>query len=442
MTRKRSSRAVLFTVVLSSALLLATACFASGQVGVIAVGDGSMRLRVQSGSYAVSGRTIEVPQTVDLDIALPERVAVTGEKMEIGDKDLAFGNGPGRLQRTLGPVDTFTALSHALVPQSLKVSSADGATIYREGQDYLVDPLWGCIWRAPGSAIPAGASLLVDYEVYLQRIDIVQASEDGGVSVKRGASVAVCPEIPKPDKGAVQLAAVFVKLGTTALDSTMIYPAPSVDCSWRDFVRTIDSDRIGNTRRLLREGKPVTVVCWGDSVTWGCSPSSHDKCYVELFRRELQSAYPRSKITLINAGIGGSSTESRLPGFEKEVLDNNPDLITVEFVNDWGLPVEKITANWAEFAKRARARNPKVEFIILTPHFIMPEWMGSYAKAIAAMRKAADDNGMALGDTANIWANLRDVGIPYESLLANGINHPNDLGHEFFAETLMTLLSP
>ena len=30
----------------------------------------------------------------------------------------------------------------------------------------------------------------------------------------------------------------------------------------------------------------------------------------------------------------------------------------------------------------------------------------------------------------------------YEILLANGINHPNDLGHEFFAECLMRLVRP
>ena len=58
------------------------------------------------------------------------------------------------------------------------------------------------------------------------------------------------------------------------------------------------------------------------------------------------------------------------------------------------------------------------------------------------MQEAAKENRAALGDTANIWAHLRSVGIAYETLLANGINHPNDLGHEFFAECLMRLMSP
>jgi hypothetical protein len=175
-------------------------------------------------------------------------------------------------------------------------------------------------------------------------------------------------------------------------------------------------------------------------VTAGGSSSSPDKCYVELFRSRLKAAYPDTPITLVNAGIGGSNTDSRRAGFEKEVLAHKPDLITVEFINDVGMGPDRITSNWAEFVARSRQANPKVEFIFLTPHFVMPEWMAGFDKSVAAMRKAAQTNGAALADTTNVWANLRGVGIPYETLLANGINHPDDLGHEFFAECLMRLM--
>ncbi len=35
---------------------------------------------------------------------------------------------------------------------------------------------------------------------------------------------------------------------------------------------------------------------------------------------------------------------------------------------------------------------------------------------------------------------LQDLGIPYETLLRNGINHPDDRGHAFFADELMRVL--
>jgi len=103
---------------------------------------------------------------------------------------------------------------------------------------------------------------------------------------------------------------------------------------------------------------------------------------------------------------------------------------------------EKIKANYAEFTAKARQKNPKVEFIIITPHYMLSEWMSNYEKSIPAMRVAAEDNKAALADATNVWANLYKIGIPYEIILANGINHPNDLGHEFFMACLMELLAP
>ena len=35
------------------------------------------------------------------------------------------------------------------------------------------------------------------------------------------------------------------------------------------------------------------------------------------------------------------------------------------------------------------------------------------------------------------WEQLEFQGIPYETLLKNGINHPDDRGHRIFAEELM-----
>ncbi len=68
--------------------------------------------------------------------------------------------------------------------------------------------------------------------------------------------------------------------------------------------------------------------------------------------------------------------------------------------------------------------------------------MASFKGGVGAMRDAASDNKVALADTTHIWENLGSIGIPYETLLANGLNHPNDLGHEFFAACLMELLKP
>jgi lysophospholipase L1-like esterase len=386
---------------------------------------------------------VKVPLAVEIPVAPADRVIVTSEEQVLSEEQPRMYIGGTTLAKTLGPVDTGTRLPMAIIPESVRVhSTPDGGTVYGEGKDYSLEHYWGGMSRIEGGRIAKGQKVYIDYEVYLQRIDAVQVSPAGGVTVKKGKAVPVCPEIPAPDEGCAVLANIYIPYQTTAITAENIYPLPAEDVTWRDFIKVSGRRYLKKTLSLLKAGKPVTIICWGDSVTTGGSSSTPGKCYVELFRARLKAAYPHSEITLINAGIGGSSTESRRDGFQKEVLDYKPDLITVEFVNDVGMAPEKIEANWTEFIARARQALPEVEFILLTPHFMQPDWMGNFQNSVPAMRRVAAERKVALGDTANIWASLRGLGIPYETLEANAINHPNDLGHEFFTATLMKLMSP
>lgn len=400
----------------------------------------SMAVRVEAGKYVVRGETVKVDHAVELPIEPPERVSVEGEEHVLTDeKPAAYFMGTA-LKKTLGPVDTGTRLPKAIVPESVRVY-ADGK-VFEEGKDYFLDHEWGGLCRLETGSIPKAAKVWVDYEVYLQRVDSIMQYDDGTVFVKKGVSAPICPDISEAYRKSSVLANIYIPYRTTAITADNICPMPRKVVSWMDFVKVSGRENLSNTLGLLKAGKPVTVVCWGDSVTAGGSAVPYEKSYVELFRAHLKAAYPKANINLINAGIGGSNTDSRRDGFEKEVLSYNPDLITVEFVNDAGKSPEGIKKNWDEFIARARAKNPKVEFILITPHFVMPEWMGNFGKSIPAMRQAALDNKVALADTTHIWENLRSLGIPYETLEANGINHPNNLGHQFFAECLMRLISP
>ncbi len=402
----------------------------------------AMGIEVEQGSYTVRGREIIVSRSVALIIDPPERVRVQDEEHILTNEQPRAYIGGASLKKTLGPVDTQTRLPRAIAPESVKVKSRpSGGEIFIEGKDYILDHDWGGLARLDSGRIGADNKVYVDYEVYLQRIDAIQVTREGKAIIRKGEPVPVCPRPPAPDDGCTLLASIYVPYRTSRITTENIFMEPGEDMTWRHFIKTSAREHVGRTRKLLADGKPVTIVCWGDSVTQGASPSSHDKCYVELFRNRLRVAYPEANITLINAGIGGSNTDSRRDGYESEVLAHKPDLITVEYVNDAGKSPEQIQANYTEFISRARQANPNVEFIILTPHYVMPDWMGNFPNSIPAMRAAAARNKVALGDTTNIWANLRRIGVPYESLLANGINHPDDLGHEFFAATLMQLMS-
>lgn len=423
--------------------VLVLGCCAAVNSAVKPLEKPAMAVLVEAGEYTVRGHAVKVASTVELAVEPRDAVHVIAEEHVLGTDSAKSWGGGTSLAKVLGPVDIGTRLPNALDGDSVVVYSGPGReTIYSVNKDYDLDRAWGGISRIEGGAIAKDAKVLVDYTVYLQRIDTVQVSKAGAASIKKGVSAAVCAGGTEPDTGCTPIANIFVAYQTAAIGTEDIYPLPEKHLDWQSFIETSGRKNLSHTLGLLKAGKPVTVVCWGDSVTWGGSSSAPDKCYVELLRSQMKAAYPKCDITLINAGIGGSNTQSRHDGYDKEVLSYNPDLITVEFVNDIGLGPDVIKKNWAEFIERARQKNPNVEFILITPHNIMQEWMANFPVGADAMRRAAVDNKVALADANNVWMNLRTVGIPYFSLLANGINHPNDLGHEFFASCIMQLLGP
>jgi lysophospholipase L1-like esterase len=427
--------------ILAGLSLIATAGAASA--AVLPLDTPAMAVKVEAGQYMVRGQKVHVPAEITLDIDQADKIRAESEECVIvDDRPQAYIGGTG-LKNTFGPVDTGTRLPNSIDPASVRVHSLpSGGTVYEEGTDYFIDPVWGGMSRIPTGAIAKDAKVYVDYEVFFQRIDSIQVSKAGLVSVKKGKAAHICPEPPVADKGSVIIANIYIPFRTTAITTDLIYPLPAKRVSWKNFIKVSGKEYLSNTLALLGESKPINIVCWGDSVTSGGSATPYQKCYVEQFRAHLKAAYPDAKINLMNAGIGGSNTESRHAGYQKEVLDLKPDLITVEFINDMGLGADIIKRNWHQFIADARIRNPKVEFILIIPHFMMASWNGTYEKGAEAMRQIAKDDKVALADTGNIWANLRTIGMPYEVRLANGINHPDNEGHEYFTAGLMKLLAP
>lgn len=425
-------------------LILALAVMKAGTPSapvVVQMEKPSMAVQVNAGKYTILGKKVSVPTTTVLAVDPPEKISVTNEEHIIEARPEPFYGyiGGTTLLKTVGPIDA-TRLCNVIAPESVKLhSTPDGGIIYTKDVDYKLDDTWGGLWRIEGSKIPADAKVYIDYQVYQQRIDQVQL-KDGKVNIQKGQPSPICPVAPIPAKGVVPLANIHVHFRLDSVTNAEIYPLPAKNLKWQNFIKVAGKEHLTNTISMLKAGKKVNIVCWGDSVTAGGSAFPYEKCYVEQFRKEIKAAYPKADITLTNAGIGGSNTESRRAGFETEVLSLNPDLITVEFVNDIGLGADRIKANWVEFIAKARAKNPKVEFICLTPHYVRQDWMTGFDTSAQAMRDATAANGIALGDTTNIWAHLREIGIPYQTLEANEINHPNNLGHEFFTETLMKLM--
>ena len=88
------------------------------------------------------------------------------------------------------------------------------------------------------------------------------------------------------------------------------------------------------------------------------------------------------------------------------------------------------------------------EWIILTPLYLGPAWL-AFAREkqigedprpyVAGLRQFAANHRVALADASIRWGRLWRQGIPYRTLLLNGINHPDARGMKIFADSLMAL---
>jgi len=170
---------------------------------------------------------------------------------------------------------------------------------------------------------------------------------------------------------------------------------------------------VKKTLGKLRKGDSVTIVCWGDSVTAGGDASTPDKSYVNVFGKMLQERFPQSTIKMINAGVGATNTNQRLPNIQKEVLEYNPDLVTIEYVNDMGMSRENLRNNYSNAIDQIRAIGG--EIIIITPHFTMPSMMGisSIKQAretrpnVECLREIAQEKEVGLADVSKRWEHLK-----------------------------------
>lgn len=341
----------------------------------------------------------------------------------------------------------------ALDPGSLVVRAAPGpeGAILEQGRDFDADLEWGTLGRLADGRLAEGAPAWASYRAGLRRIDSVVLRADGRLELVKGVPHVVLCEPPVIPPGATRVLNVWLPGRSGGSERVHLFPILETECPPED--RAADSlaaARLPGTLERLESGQPLRILAWGDSVT------TYDR-WQTMFVERLKERFPRADIELVTEAWGGRNTGSYLaepPGSEHEyrakVLDRRPHLIVSEFVNDAGLGPEQVDERYARLL--ADFRGIGAEWIVLTPHYVMPEWMGP-GFAEKGQRDIDDDprpyvaglkafvarhpEGVALADGSRRYGRLWRRGIPYQTLMENDINHPNPFGHALFAEALM-----
>ncbi len=408
---------------------------------------GAWSVAVGPGAVQLGGREVALAAPVSLEVPSAQIVEVTGELhagLPVFNPKTGGWIKGAKLKALITQECTATG---NLLPESVVVRPEEGDPFVLD-QDYALDGFWGTLGRLEGGRIAENQKVVIDYQFSPNRLDSVVVDGQGKVRLIAGEPGVGSMLPPTPDEGEVAVASIWVPGRTEALTDESLFPIEALP---EVLVEPTAEQLLPKTLVKLRAGEEVTIVAWGDSVTNGGGVGGDKSLwYQSRFQARLQERFPQAKVTMLTAAWGGGNSRGYMsapPGgvhdFQRDVLDPKPDLVTIEFVNDAYLNEEQTQEHYRGIMERLNSI--PAEVILITPHLVRPDWLGvktlkfdedprAYVKGL---RRFARENNIALADASVLWCRLYRQGIPYVTLEANSINHPDRRGHEMFADALM-----
>ena len=394
-------------------------------------------------------------KSAELTIEPAEQVAVTDEKIGslplFNPKAAQYARG----WKLAGVRACECTVRHAMDPESLALRlSTDSQPLVR-GKDYDAELSWGCVGRLEGGAIGPQTPVLVSYRYGKMRLDSAVLTKEGKIELRKGEGHVALPKTPPLSDGEKRLGNIWVTAADRQVADAMLFPV--LEEKYPEALKTSPSvaERLlPKAMATLKSGGRLRILAWGDSVTHaGYLPDAENTRWQAQFVSRLRQRFPQAEIILMTEAWGGRNTGSYFnepPGsehnYKEKVLDLKPDLIVSEFVNDAGLNETQVYERYGRIRDDFRAIG--AEWIILTPHYVRPDWMGLESQKgidddprayVKAVRKFAAENSIAVAEGSLRYGRLWRQGIPYLTLMMNNINHPDPYGMSLFADALMEL---
>lgn len=196
---------------------------------------------------------------------------------------------------------------------------------------------------------------------------------------------------------------------------------------------------VERTRQELESGADATIVCFGDSITAGYAVR---RGFPSFLLESLRQRFPDSKIEMINSGISGDTSQDGLGRLDWAVLSYEPDLVTINFgINDCvlGLSREEFEMNLVEMVRRIRA-GPDSEILLLSSQPLeSPPYDQRVLDYYQTVETVAKEMNVGFVDVYGAWMKRVRAGMPLDSLILPGLDHPNEAGYRIIAEELMSL---
>ncbi len=194
---------------------------------------------------------------------------------------------------------------------------------------------------------------------------------------------------------------------------------------------------------LLSDGKPLTWLFYGDSITHGVVHTFGHRIYPELFTERVRCEMGRSMDVVINTAISGNNTKQLLDTFDHRVARFSPDVIFLMIgMNDCttnpaqAIALDQFTANLNTLCDKFEALGavPVLQTTCPILPGSAPDREPQFPAFMQAICDVAAERELPLVDHTAYWKDNSDK---LYFWMSNQF-HPNEYGHRAFAELLFT----
>ena len=327
----------------------------------------------------------------------------------------------------------------------LKVTNYAKTVTYTAGVDYQIEA--GKISKTENSAMPN-----------LKYSDLIGNSPLGLGAMAGYEQYAQFSSMAYRDQGKY----IYYNEYNSILTANQILVTYKYDKNTVKTKKSYAGSEIPKTMEKLNKGEDLTVLIYGDSISYGCNASGylseapHTKTWFALFKEGLESKYD-STITLKNTSVGGTTSwwgsgqidfsATVKADLQKNVINQSPDLVVIGFgMNDGSgnVSVSDFISNIQKIMTDTRAGMQKdVEFLIINtmmPSPLSAQDTGRHAQYTEPLRALCNETeGATLVDMSAIHKELSEEKF-YADMLSNNINHPNDYMVRLYAMNLLATM--
>ena len=225
-----------------------------------------------------------------------------------------------------------------------------------------------------------------------------------------------------------------------SLSSATSRPADDAAVCARSLVDRGDTAALQRVLAKARRGETVTVGVIGGSITQGAAASTPERRYGNLVATWWRQQFPRTEIRFINAGIGATGSNYGALRVQRDLLEQKPDFVVVEYAVNDGNTRECAETLEGLVRQILQAPGRPAVCLLFTMHrngTNAQEWHSKggrhYGLPMISFRDA-------------LWPEIQAGRLKWKDVAAD-IVHPNDRGHayaarfitEFLADTARTL---